>query len=159
MDKVLGYFVFENVGDGCLVSKFANWNGHSPSTECAKIKKGSVFPGFEGEYYSTWIEDKRFCHNGCKNEFNNCLQREERIETNPIDQILKHNRRILKACLGKERSRRIAKEELLASGFRFDYYTHHQTNGWKQQYTFCYDFGYFEEGGDCRVVKGWPGKS
>ena len=57
MDKVLGYFVFENVGDGCLVSKFANWNEHSPCTECARLKKGPVSLGFEGEYYSTWIEE------------------------------------------------------------------------------------------------------
>lgn len=54
---VLGYFVFENIGDGCLVAKYGNWNSRSPIPECAKRRKEPYSEGFEGEYVSIWIED------------------------------------------------------------------------------------------------------
>jgi hypothetical protein len=90
--------------------------------------------------------DKKFCDPGCKNTFNNRFQRKERAEINQIDLILKHNRRILKACLGEERCRRISRTELLQKGLRFEYHTHHFTNRQLDEYFFCYNYGYLPIG-------------
>jgi len=98
--------------------------------------------------------DKKFCDAGCKNAFNNRIQREERLEINQIDLILKRNRRILKRSLGSESRRVVSTKELLQKGFRFEYYTHQVTDRNFDQYSFCYDFGYLEVGeGRCLVVR------
>jgi len=98
--------------------------------------------------------DKKFCDNGCKNQHNNRLQREERTAINPIDVILKHNRRVLRLCLGANHTRVVAMTELLQAGLRFEYYTHHYTNQQADLYVFCYDYGYLILGdGRCLVVK------
>jgi hypothetical protein len=96
--------------------------------------------------------DKKFCHTGCKNVYHNRQQRAERREIGGVDLVLKHNRRILKDCLGKERTRRISKEELLARGFRFEYTTHHFTNIRGKRYCFCYDLGWLGLEGDLFLV-------
>ncbi len=49
--------------------------------------------------------DKKFCGAGCKNDYSNRLQREERMAMNSIDLILKCNRRVLKRCLGDHPTR------------------------------------------------------
>ena len=101
--------------------------------------------------------DKKFCDPGCKNEYNNRLQRQERREINHIDLIVKHNRRILKQSLGTESRRKVAKTELMQRGLRFEYHTHHYTNHRKDQYVFCYDYGYLVlKDGKCLVVKSKP---
>jgi hypothetical protein len=96
--------------------------------------------------------DKKFCDAGCRNVYHNRRQRAERREIGGVDLVLKHNRRILKACLGKERTRRVNKEELLARGFRFEYTTHHFTNSRGKRYCFCYDLGWLGLEGDSFLV-------
>ena len=86
--------------------------------------------------------DKKFCNAGCKNEYNNRLQRQERQDINKIDLILKHNRRILKQWLDSASSRKASKSELMQLGFHFEYYTHHYTNYKQDRYCFCYEYGY-----------------
>ena len=87
--------------------------------------------------------DKKFCDNGCKNEHNNHLQREERAAINPIAAILKQNRRVLRRCFGANHTRVVYGTELLQAGLRFEYYTHHHyTNQQADLYVFCYDYGY-----------------
>ncbi|HXB10248.1 MAG TPA: hypothetical protein VNW04_24155 [Puia sp.] len=98
--------------------------------------------------------DKKFCDAGCKNEYNNRLQREERAAINPIDLILKHNRRVLKQWLGADHHKVVQTEGLLQVGFRFEYHTHHYSNQRGDQYVFCYDYGYLPlPHGRCLVVK------
>jgi len=98
--------------------------------------------------------DKKSCDAGCKGEYNNRLQRQERTEINQIDLILKRNRRILKRSLGSGSSRLVPTRELLQQGLRFEYYTHHYENRKGDRYSFCYDFGYLEVGqGMCLVVR------
>jgi hypothetical protein len=99
--------------------------------------------------------DKKFCNPGCKNEYNNRLQREERAAISHIDLILKHYRRVLKQCLGADHHRVVAKTELMQRGFRFDYHTNHHTNLRDDEYVFCYDYGYLQlADGRCLIVKG-----
>jgi len=98
--------------------------------------------------------DKKFCDPGCKNEHNNRLQREEREAIKAVDRILKHNRRVLRRCLGDHITRQVAAKTFLQMGFRFDYFTHHFTNQQSHRYVFCYDYGYLMLGdGRCLVVK------
>jgi hypothetical protein len=59
MPFTLGYFVFKNIGDGCLVSKYGNDSLKSPLTESAKLISGEL-PNdlFTGTYRTTWIENE-----------------------------------------------------------------------------------------------------
>jgi hypothetical protein len=98
--------------------------------------------------------DKKFCDAGCKNEHNNRLQHEEREAIKAIDRVLKHNRRVLKQWLGANHHKVVSMAELMQSGLRFDYYTHHHTNQRDEQYVFCYDYGYLPLiRGKCLLVK------
>jgi hypothetical protein len=95
---------------------------------CGKVLRGRV--------------DKKFCDAGCRNAYHNRRQRAERAEICGVDLVLKHNRRILKGCIGRDRTRRVSKEDLLARGFRFEFFTHHFTNSRGKRYAFCYDHGW-----------------
>jgi hypothetical protein len=58
MNKVLGYFVFQQVGDGCLLAKYSNWTLRSPLTEAAKLTPmDQTVEAFVGQYFSTWIDN------------------------------------------------------------------------------------------------------
>lgn len=98
--------------------------------------------------------DKKFCDAGCKNEHNNRLQRQEREAIKAIDRTLKHNRRVLRQCLGDYGTRQVPSNTLLHMGFRFDYFTHHFIDRQSRRYVFCYDYGYLTLGdGRCLIVK------
>lgn len=98
--------------------------------------------------------DKKFCDPGCKNEYSNRLQHEEREAIKSIDRILKHNRRVLKRWLGQHSTRIVLARALLHAGFRFDYHTHHFVNHQSDLYVFCYDYGYLIlDDGCCLVVR------
>jgi len=98
--------------------------------------------------------DKKYCNDGCRNDYNNRLMQAERAEIKGIDLILKHNRRILKEALNGDGSKKISREQLVKKGFRFDFHTHFYTNYKKDQYVFCYDYGYLHLNDDvCLVVK------
>jgi hypothetical protein len=98
--------------------------------------------------------DKKFCDVGCKNAYSNRVQREERVDIKTIDRILKHNRRVLKRCLGEQLTRLVSTKGLLHAGFRFDYHTHHFINRQSELYVFCYDYGYLHlADGRCLIVK------
>lgn len=98
--------------------------------------------------------DKKFCNDGCRNQYNNKRMQAERAEIKTIDIILKHNRRILKEALNGEVSRKLPREQLVQKGFRFDFHTHYYTNYKDDRYIFCYDYGYLPLSNDqCLVVK------
>ena len=98
--------------------------------------------------------DKKFCDGGCRNVLHNWRQRVERRQISGVDLVLKHKRRILKACIGRERAQLVGKEELLAGGYRFEYFTHHFTNCHGKRCCFCYDHGWLDlGGGQCLVLK------
>lgn len=98
--------------------------------------------------------DKKFCDGGCRNVLHNWRQRVERREISGVDLVLKHKRHILKACIARERTRRVGRGELLARGFRFGYFTHHFTNSHGKRHCFCCDHGWLDLGAkQCLVVK------
>lgn len=87
--------------------------------------------------------DKKFCHDYCRNNYNN---RQYSAQSNYVRQVnacLRKNRRILEALLteGVEKLR-VRKETLLEQGFSFAYYTQVYFTRKQQVYYFCYEYGY-----------------
>lgn len=59
MKKIIGTFVFTDVGDGCLTSKYVNNGMNSPLVECCiLIEEGNYKDHFLGLFRTTWIENK-----------------------------------------------------------------------------------------------------
>lgn len=57
MTKIIGAFVFEDAGNGCLTGKWLNNDELTPYPEASKLRK--VNEGrhpFEGTYKTTWIQ-------------------------------------------------------------------------------------------------------
>ena len=87
--------------------------------------------------------DKKFCHDNCRNQFNNKIREEESSQLRTINRILRRNRKILKELLpnGSERTE-ISKEQLVFLQFHFCFFTHTHTNKKGRTFLFCYEFGY-----------------
>lgn len=87
--------------------------------------------------------DRQFCDEECKNRFHNKIAYEEEREAKRINKILKKNRNILKKMSLRKDNEEISRERLLKEGFDFNYHTHHKISvHQKNEYTFCYDYGY-----------------
>jgi len=86
--------------------------------------------------------DKKFCDEGCRNNFNNQQNSIQNKEIRIINRVLKRNRVILLAILslGKKPTV-VGKEYLLLEGFNFRYMTHQGVGSDGQLYPFCYDVG------------------
>ena len=100
--------------------------------------------------------DRKFCSDGCKNLFHNKLKIQEHHEIKKVDTILKRNRRILKKIFNPRKEEVfVNKEVLLKQGFDFNFHTHtHITKKYKNEFTFCYDYGYLEIAKDrYRLIK------
>ncbi|RDC56333.1 hypothetical protein DU508_12065 [Pedobacter chinensis] len=84
--------------------------------------------------------DKKFCDDGCRNNYNNHLKSGDSSVINKINLILKKNRTIL-ANLNPNGKVKVLKKKMLTAGFNFDYHTHtYQTQNGKT-YRFCYEYG------------------
>ena len=99
--------------------------------------------------------DRKFCSEGCKNEYHNNQKSNARQEILRIEIALKNNRRILKKALGSKVEEIVRKETLLKMGFEFTYHTHHVTSSYKSnEYIFCFNYGYWKMDDDkFKVVK------
>jgi len=86
--------------------------------------------------------DKKFCDDGCRNNFNNQQNSIQNKEIRIINRVLKRNRAILLALLsvGKKPTK-IDREYLLLEGFNFRYMTHQEVGSDGQSYQICYDVG------------------
>jgi hypothetical protein len=99
--------------------------------------------------------DKKFCNEGCKNQYHNAQKIAEHEEIKKINAILKNNRKILKTALGDKPFVLVDHDALLKKGFEFDYLTHYVFSQVKKnKYVFSYNFGYHEyEKNKYKVVK------
>ena len=99
--------------------------------------------------------DKKFCDDGCRNQYHNEQKIAEHAEIKMINNILKNNRKILKALVNDKSSVLVNHDALLRKGFEFDYHTHFViTKTQKNNYTFCYNYGYYEiEKDKYKIVK------
>lgn len=86
--------------------------------------------------------DKKFCDEGCRNNFNNQQNSIQNKEIRIINRVLKRNRVILLALLPEGKQQRIVRmESLLLEGFNFRYMTHQGVASDGQPYQICYDVG------------------
>ncbi|HLT88810.1 MAG TPA: hypothetical protein VKZ57_14575 [Sphingobacterium sp.] len=86
--------------------------------------------------------DKRFCHDACRNAYNNKRNSLPNSFVRKINDILKRNRQVLGKVLGKEKMQKVSREKLLSKGFDFDFFTNQFSNTKGQIYFFVYEYGY-----------------
>ena len=86
-------------------------------------------------------EDKKFCSDGCRNSYNNKMNKDSNNYMRNINNKLRKNYRVLKS-LNTEGKTNVTKAKLLSKGFEFDYFTSilNKKNG--KTYYFLYDQGY-----------------
>lgn len=86
-------------------------------------------------------EDKKFCNDGCRNNYNNRINRDTTNFMRNINNQLRKNYRILTE-INTEGKTKTTKTKLLNNGFSFEYFTNilHTKTG--NTYYFVYNQGY-----------------
>ena len=86
-------------------------------------------------------EDKKFCSDGCRNAYNNKINKDQNNLMRNINNKLRKNYRIL--CeLNPEDKGRTTKTKLLSKGFDFEFFTSMLQTKTGNTYFFLYDQGY-----------------
>ncbi len=86
--------------------------------------------------------DKKFCDDGCRNNYNNQQNSVQNKEIRIINRVLKRNRAILLKLLELgNKPTKIDREFLLLEGFNFRYMTQQGISPDGQTYQICYDVG------------------
>lgn len=85
--------------------------------------------------------DKKFCNDGCRNAFNNALNKDSKNIIRNTNNRLRKNYRILES-LNKNEKTKVTKETLLKHGFLFDHITGFYTTKKGDTYWYVYDQGF-----------------
>ena len=86
-------------------------------------------------------EDKKFCSDGCRNAYNNKINKDQNNLMRNINNKLRKNYRIL--CeLNPEDKGKTTKTKLLGKGFDFEFFTSILKTKTGNTYFFLYDQGY-----------------
>lgn len=91
--------------------------------------------------------DKKFCDYQCRNNYNNRLKAADLSFVNSVNQILKKNRKILKAQNPFAKIK-VKRDLLLSKGFNFNFNTHSYITKKGNIYLFCYEYGYLALGNE-----------
>ena len=86
-------------------------------------------------------EDKKFCSDGCRNSYNNKINKDSTNYMRNINNKLRKNYRIL-SLLNAEGKSKTTKTKLLSKGFDFEFFTNVLNTGTGNTYYFVYDQGY-----------------
>lgn len=86
-------------------------------------------------------EDKKFCSDGCRNAYNNKINKDSTNYMRNINNKLRKNYRILSA-INTEGKSKATRAKLLSKGFDFDYFTTILNTKTGNTYYFVYDQGY-----------------
>jgi hypothetical protein len=86
-------------------------------------------------------EDKKFCSDGCRNAYNNKINKDSNNYMRNVNNKLRKNYRILSEANSEGKSK-ITKTKLLSKGFDFDYFTNILNTNTGNTYYFVYDQGY-----------------
>ncbi|AWG23544.1 hypothetical protein FFWV33_03615 [Flavobacterium faecale] len=86
-------------------------------------------------------EDKKFCSDGCRNAYNNKINKDSNNYMRNINNKLRKNYRIL-CGLNTEGKSKTTKSKLLSQGFDFDFFTSILKTKTGNTYYFLYDQGY-----------------
>ena len=91
--------------------------------------------------------DKKFCSDGCRNAFNNKVNKDSKNLIRNTNNRLRKNYRILEA-LNPDKKTRTSRAKLIEAGFDFNYFTSIYTTKVGTIYYFVYDQGYLPLEGD-----------
>ncbi len=86
-------------------------------------------------------EDKKFCSDGCRNAYNNKINKDSTNFMRNVNNKLRKNYRILSELNPEEKSK-TTKSKLLSKGFEFEYFTNILNTNTGNTYYFIYDQGY-----------------
>ena len=86
-------------------------------------------------------EDKKFCGDGCRNAYNNKINKDSNNFMRNINNRLRKNYRILSELNAGGKSK-TSKSRLLSKGFDFDFFTNILKTKTGNTYYFLYDQGY-----------------
>ena len=86
-------------------------------------------------------EDKKFCSDGCRNNYNNRMNKDSTNIMRNINNKLRKNYRIFSE-INVEGKAKATKAKLLSKGFSFEYFTNILTTKTGNTYYFVYDQGY-----------------
>lgn len=86
-------------------------------------------------------EDKKFCSDGCRNAYNNKINKDSTNLMRNINNKLRKNYRILSE-LNPEGKSKTNRTKLIAKGFDFEHFTSIYTTKTGNVYYFLYDHGY-----------------
>ena len=86
-------------------------------------------------------EDKKFCSDGCRNAYNNKINKDSNNFMRNVNNKLRKNYRILSDlnCEGKSKTTRT---RLMSKGFDFDFFTNILQTKTGNTYFYVYDQGY-----------------
>ena len=88
-------------------------------------------------------EDKKFCSDGCRNAYNNKINKDSTNYMRNINNKLRKNYRILLA-LNVDGKSKTSRAKLISKGFDFDYFTNILNTKTGNTYYFLYDQGYMQ---------------
>ena len=86
-------------------------------------------------------EDKKFCSDGCRNAYNNKINKDSNNYMRNINNKLRKNYRILMS-INTDQKIKTSRSKLLSKGFDFDYFTNILLTNTGNTYYFLYDQGY-----------------
>jgi predicted nucleic acid-binding Zn ribbon protein len=86
-------------------------------------------------------EDKKFCSDGCRNAYNNKINKDSNNLMRNINNKLRKNYRILSE-INTEGKTKTSRSKLLSKGFDFEFFTSVLNTKTGNTYYFLYDQGY-----------------
>ncbi|MSP85676.1 MAG: hypothetical protein EXR18_07635 [Flavobacteriaceae bacterium] len=86
-------------------------------------------------------EDKKFCSDGCRNSYNNKINKDSTNFMRNVNNKLRKNYRILSA-LNADGKSKTTRAKLLSKGFDFEFFTNILNTKTGNSYYFLYDQGY-----------------
>jgi len=86
-------------------------------------------------------EDKKFCSDGCRNAYNNKINKDSTNYMRNINNKLRKNYRILSE-LNLDGKTKVSRVKLIAKGFDFEFFTNIYQTKTGNTYYFLYDQGY-----------------
>ena len=86
-------------------------------------------------------EDKKFCSDGCRNSYNNKINKDSTNFMRNVNNKLRKNYRILTA-LNVDGKSKTTRAKLLSKGFDFEFFTNILQTKTGNTYHFLYDQGY-----------------
>lgn len=86
-------------------------------------------------------EDKKFCSDGCRNAYNNKINKDSTNFMRNVNNKLRKNYRIL-SDLNTDGKGKTTKSKLLSKGFDFEFFTNILQTKTGNTYYFIYDQGY-----------------